>query len=147
MPTIPAEDEPVLRELGHERVDHAGQVALAACTTARCRSYEAPALQYLGSDRELFRAAEPPCYRLQVAEQARISRRAAAPSTPASFVTTIASSPYLVARHLLSAITHGERRRQPVAAVELRVEQVHEALDERGEHADLAERWAPRRRP
>ena len=30
MPTIPAQDKLVLRELGHERVDHAGQVAVAA---------------------------------------------------------------------------------------------------------------------
>ena len=68
MPTIPAEDEFVLRELGHERVDHAGQVAFAA-VHGPLPLVGGPVLEHLGGNRELFRTAEPPCYRLQVAHK------------------------------------------------------------------------------
>src|ERR1700760_2947783 len=68
MPTIPAEDEFVLRELGDERVHHAGQVAVAA-VHGTLPLVGGPVLKHLGSDRELFCTAEPPCYRLQVTDE------------------------------------------------------------------------------
>src|SRR3984885_15729583 len=68
MPTIPAQDELVLRELGDERVHHAGQVAFAA-VHGTLPLVGSPVLKHLGGNRELFRTAEPPCYRLQVTDE------------------------------------------------------------------------------
>src|SRR6202034_3457036 len=68
MPTIPAQDEFVLRELGHKRVDHAGQIAFNTAY-GTLPLIGGAVLEYLGGDRELFRAPEPPCYRLKSTEK------------------------------------------------------------------------------
>src|SRR3984957_5825108 len=68
MPTIPAQDEFVLRELGDERVFYAGKVAFAA-VHGSLPLVGGSVFKDLGGDRELFWTAEPPCYRLEVADE------------------------------------------------------------------------------
>src|ERR1700722_16021832 len=65
MPTIPAEDKFVLRELGDERVYHAGQVAFTGVHRP-LPFIGGTELEHLGNDGELFSTADPPCYRLKV---------------------------------------------------------------------------------
>src|ERR1700751_873306 len=68
MPTIPAQDEFVLRELGDERVHHAGQVAFAA-VHATLALVGGSVLKHLGSNCQLFSPPESPCYRLKITHE------------------------------------------------------------------------------
>src|ERR1700751_5180729 len=68
MPAIPAKDEFVLRELGDERVHHAGQVAIAA-VHGTLPLVGGPVLKPLGSDRQFLGTAESACDRLQVTDE------------------------------------------------------------------------------
>jgi hypothetical protein len=67
MPTIPVEDESVLRELRDKRVNHAGQVAIAG-VRGPLPLVRGATFKHLGRDRELLSTAEPPCYRFKVTE-------------------------------------------------------------------------------
>src|SRR5215472_617437 len=69
IPTFQGQHEPVLRELSDERVDHTGELTTGGAKHRALPVARGAGLQHLGYHGDLFRAAKPPCYRLQVAER------------------------------------------------------------------------------
>jgi hypothetical protein len=121
------EHEPVLRELGDKGVDHARQVTLGGGANRPLPISGRTGLQHLGRHGELLGAAEPPRYWLQFAEQLvyLIPERGRRPRVIRDHdrVESVPrGAPLVVGDH------PGGPGRQPVAAVQLGIEELDKAL-------------------